>query len=100
VTAIQKKEEIFRKLGKELKKIDMSTVELRKKLIEKIQKTENEVLLEEAYRLLELETEDIEVYNLTEEQRKAISEGREQIKNGKFLTDDEASNEIDEWLSK
>ena len=78
----------------------MSTVELRKKLIEKIQKTENEVLLEEAYRLLELETEDIEVYNLTEEQRKAISEGREQIKNGKFLTDDEASNEIDEWLSK
>lgn len=78
----------------------MSTVELRKKLIEKIQKTENEMLLEEAYRLLELETEDIEVYKLTEDQRKAISEGREQIKNGKFLTDDQANNEIDEWLSK
>jgi hypothetical protein len=78
----------------------MSTVELRKKLIEKIQKTENEVLLEEAYRLLELETEDIEIYKLTEEQRKAVSEGRLQIKNGKFLTDDQANNEIDEWLSK
>ena len=78
----------------------MSTVELRRKLIEKIQKTENEVLLEEAYRLLELETEDIEIYKLTEEQRKAISEGRLQIKNGKFLTDDQANNEIDEWLSK
>jgi hypothetical protein len=78
----------------------MSTVELRRKLIEKIQKTENEVLLEEVYRLLELETEDIELYKLTDEQRKAISEGRLQIKNGKFLTDDQANNEIDEWLSK
>ena len=78
----------------------MSTVELRKKLIEKIQKTENEVLLEEAYRLLELETEDIDVYKLTDDQRKAISEGRTQIRNGEFLTDDQANNEIDEWLSK
>lgn len=78
----------------------MSTVELRKKLIEKIQKTENGELLEEAYRLLELGTEDIEVYKLTEEQRTAISEGRQQIKSGKFLTDDQVNNEIDEWLDK
>ena len=78
----------------------MSTVEWRRKLIEKIQKTENEGLLEEAYRLLELETEDIEIYKLTEEQKKAISDGRLQIKNGNFLTDDQANNEIDEWLSK
>ncbi len=40
----------------------MSTIELRKRLIDKIQKTDNENLLEEAYRLLELETQDIEVY--------------------------------------
>ena len=78
----------------------MSTVELRKKLIEKIKKTENGELLEEAYRLLELETEDIEIYKLTEEQRDAISEGRLQIKTGKSLTDDQANNEIDEWLDK
>jgi hypothetical protein len=50
--------------------------------------------------LLELGTEDIEIYKLTEEQRKAISEGRLQIKNGKLLTDNQANNEIDEWLSK
>ena len=47
----------------------MSTVELRKKLIEKIKKSENGELLEEAYRLLELGTEDLEIYKLTEEQR-------------------------------
>lgn len=78
----------------------MSTLELRKRLIDKIQKTENEDLLREAYRLLELETEDIEIYKLSDDQRKAVLEGRQQIRNGQFLTDDQANNEIDEWLNK
>jgi hypothetical protein len=78
----------------------MSTGELRRRLIEKIKMTENDELLQEAYRLLELETEDIEIYKLTKEQRIAIAEGRLQIKNGKSLTDDQANNEIDGWLDK
>lgn len=78
----------------------MSTIELRKRLIDKIQKTDNENLLEEAYRLLELETQDIELYKLTDEQRKAVNEARQQIKDGQFLTDEQANNEIDEWLKK
>ena len=65
----------------------MSAIELRKRLIDKLQKTENENLLGEAYRLLELETEDIEIYKLNDEQRKAINEARQQIKNGQFLTE-------------
>ncbi|MDH4296949.1 MAG: hypothetical protein OEV74_11750, partial [Cyclobacteriaceae bacterium] len=67
---------------------------------DKIQKTDNENLLEEAYRLLELETQDIEVYKLTDEQRKAVNEARQEIKDGQFLTDEQANNEIDEWLRK
>jgi predicted transcriptional regulator len=78
----------------------MSTIELRRLLIDKIQKTENEDLLAEAYRLLELETEDIEIYKLNDDQRKAINEARQQINNGQFLTEDQANKEIDEWLSK
>lgn len=78
----------------------MSTIELRRRLIDKIQKTENEDLLAEAYRLLELETEDIEIYKLNDDQRKAITEARQQINNGQFLTDDQSNKEIDEWLSK
>jgi hypothetical protein len=76
----------------------MSTTELRKRLIDKIQKTDNENLLEEAFRLLELETQDIEVYKLTDEQRKAVNEARQQIKNGEFLADEQANNKIDQWL--
>ena len=78
----------------------MSTIELRKRLIDKIQKTDNDDLLAEAYRLLELETEDIEIYKLNNDQRKAITEARQQIKSGQFLTDEQSNKEIDEWLSK
>ena len=78
----------------------MSTIELRRRLIDKIQKTENEDLLAEAYRLLELETGDIEMYKLNDDQRKAINEARQQINGGQFLTDEQSNKEIDEWLSK
>ena len=78
----------------------MMTIELRKKLIDKIQETKDDRILEEAYRLLKLETDDIEVYKLNDDQKKAISEARQQIKNGQFLTEDKANNEIDEWLKK
>jgi predicted transcriptional regulator len=78
----------------------MSTVELKNRLIDKIQKTDNENLLGEAFRLLELESEDIEIYKLNDGQKKAIEEARKQIKNGQFLTDEQASKEISEWLNK
>ena len=55
-------------------------------------------LLEEAFRLLRLETEDVEVYKLSEDQKNAVNEARQQIKNGQFLTDDEANKDINEWL--
>ena len=77
----------------------MSTIELKKRLIDKIQKTENEGLLEEAYRLLELETSDIEIYKLSDNQKLIVEESRQQIKNGQFLTDEQANKEIDEWLN-
>jgi hypothetical protein len=49
--------------------------------------------------LLELETEDIEICKLNDDQRKAITEARQQINGGQFLTDDQSNKEIDEWLS-
>lgn len=78
----------------------MSTTELRKRLIDRIQKTDNENILKEAYRLLELESEDIEIYKLSDDQKKAVNEARQQITGGQFLTNDQADKEIDEWLSK
>ena len=78
----------------------MSTIELRKLLIEKIQLTNDNKLLEEASRLLEAEIDDSDVYVLNDKQKEAIKESRKQIANGEFLTDEESNKEIDKWLNK
>jgi len=78
----------------------MSTIELRNRVIDKIRKIENEDLLNEVNRLIEIETSDIEVYKFSNEQKTAIEEAENQIKNGEFLTDEEATKDIEEWLKK
>jgi hypothetical protein len=76
----------------------MSGIELKEKLINSINKTDNEELLHEVYRLLEIENDDIEIYKLSDEQRATIALSQQQIKNGEFVTNQEADNEIEEWL--
>ncbi len=78
----------------------MSTLELKKNLIEKISKIENEDLLNEVNRLIDLETSDDAVYILNSQEEQAISEAEIQIKKGKVLTNEEAKKDIDEWLRK
>ena len=78
----------------------MTTLEIRKRLIDKIKNTENNTLLEEAYRLFELEDEDLSVYQLNKDQIQAIIEAREQISSGNYLISDQADKEIDEWLER
>lgn len=78
----------------------MSTLELKKRLINRIQETDNQQLLEEAFRLLELESEQLEVYRLSDQQRSAVNESKEQFKTGRFLTDQQVNKDLDEWLEK
>jgi hypothetical protein len=77
----------------------MSTSELKEKLIDKIRQTEDPEILEEISHLFQLQEPDT-VYDLNEEQKNIIAEAEQQIKNGKYLTDDEADKDIDEWLRK
>ena len=78
----------------------MKTIEIKKKLINELNLSKNKYLLEEFYRLLNLENEIKEIYKLNAEQKSAIAEAREQIKNGDYLTNEQANQEIDEWLNK
>lgn len=78
----------------------METIEIKKKLIEEINLSNNKDLLEELYRFLNLENEMQETYKLDNEQISAVAEAREQIKKGEYLTNDDANQEIDEWLDK
>jgi hypothetical protein len=73
----------------------MSSTELKKKLIDTIQNSKDDMLLEEVYRLLEPSKGDMETYKLNDEQKAAVNEARLQIKNGKYLTDEQSNKEIE-----
>ncbi|MDZ4844792.1 MAG: hypothetical protein SH857_04495 [Chitinophagales bacterium] len=76
----------------------MSTIELKEKLISTIREMDNEQLLKEIGRLLQLETKG--KYLLSDKQVQIVQEAQEQIKRGDYLTEKEADKEIDEWLNE
>ena len=73
---------------------------LKEKLIRKIQKTEDRNILEEVYRLLEIDFDDQSTYTLSNEQKFAIQEARDQIKKGQFLSEEQANQQVEEWLKR
>ena len=73
---------------------------LKEKLIRKIQKTEDRNILEEVYRLLEIDFDDHSTYTLSNEQKSAIQEARDQIKKGQFLSEEQANQQVEEWLKR
>ena len=77
----------------------MSSAELKEKLIEHIRKTEDKQLLEEISHLFELQESDT-VYQVNDQQKKNISEAKEQIKKNQLLSNDDANKDIDGWLNK
>jgi hypothetical protein len=77
-----------------------STTELKEKVISKIQGMEDQEIIAEVYQLLQASTDDREPYQLSNEQLVVVNEAREQVKTGKFLTEEQANREIDEWLGK
>jgi len=77
----------------------METAELKKKLIAKINTTEDNEVLESVMRILEFHTEE-NVYILNDMQIAAIEEAEEDYRNGRFLTNEEANAEIEKWLKK
>ena len=78
----------------------MTEIELKKRLIGKINRTKNKEILEEMYRLILNEETDNSIYELSFEQKNAVEEAQKQYKNGQYLKSDEADKKIDEWLGK
>ncbi len=78
----------------------MTVTELRKKLIRKINESENNEILEEMYRMIANEEIETGIYLLSKDQKRVVEESQAQFKNGQFLTGEAADKEIDEWLGK
>ncbi|MEI9944559.1 MAG: hypothetical protein WDN26_10115 [Chitinophagaceae bacterium] len=72
---------------------------LKDKLINKIKEINDPAILEEVSNLFELQEPET-IYQTNERQKAAIDEGKKQVKKNDTLTDEQASKDIDEWLSK
>ena len=72
---------------------------LKEKLIDKINRTDDLALLEEASALFELREPET-IYTINEEQATAIKEAKEQIKNGLTFSNDDANSEADKWVKE
>ncbi len=79
----------------------MTVVELKEKLIAKINSIEDEVLLDSIARNLEFELEiNSQPYIMSQGEIDAVNEGLEQIKNGQWITNEESNRHVEEWLKK
>ncbi len=78
----------------------MSSGELKNLLIEKIKSTGNDRILEEMYRILELDSQDFESIELSDYQKSKIDKGIADFEAGRYTSNDEADKEIEEWLEK
>lgn len=76
----------------------MITAKHRKELIDRIKSIKNKDILDEVYRLLDVDIEDDTVYKLNKQQKKEINLAQEQIRQGKGIQSKQADGEIDEWL--
>jgi hypothetical protein len=77
----------------------MATPTLKERLIEKIQQSDNEALLDEVSRLMDAEADDDTLFELNDAQKQAIATAQQQVRQGQYLTDEQANKEIDEWLN-
>jgi len=72
---------------------------LKEKLINKLKNIDDPAILEEVSNLFELQEPET-IYEVNDEQRRAILEAKEQIKNNQILNNKQADKEADEWLNE
>ncbi len=78
----------------------MSVIELRSQIINKVSSIEDELILEEIYHLINLQSETMPTYQLTKVEKSAVQRGLKDIENGKIVSSEGANILIQEWLKK
>ena len=77
----------------------MSTAELKIDLISRIANTEEPRIIEELCKLLDFEL-DNETHKLNPQQLQRVSEAKAEYLAGNVVSEQQADEEIDEWLSE
>ena len=77
----------------------MSTIELKKTLIQRIVEINDVSFLKAIKTILDIRSND-EVISLTPNMRKEITASKKEIENGLFITDEKLEKEIEAWLNE
>lgn len=79
----------------------MTTSELQLKLdiISRITELKEVRVIKEIKKLLDFELEE-NLYELSTDQENRVAEARKEYKNGDYIANEEADNEIDQWLKE
>lgn len=78
----------------------MTTNQLKKLLISKIDDINDEELLKAVYKIMDYKSTPGEIFQITNEQKKSIDAGLKDIENGDIISDEELQKEIDLWLKE
>lgn len=78
----------------------MSATELKIQIIEKVTAINDEFILAEIYRLVNIEADMESIYRLSEEEKMAIELGLKDLHEGRVYTSEQADNLMKEWLRK
>lgn len=78
----------------------MSISDLKSDIINKVQQSNDEGLLNEVYNLIKAEADLENVYVLTDVEKTLVEEGLEDLKAGRVVSSEKANELIREWLKK
>jgi len=76
----------------------MTTIELKKQLINRISEIDDESFLQAIKTILDSKTQS-QVITLTKAQRQEIDESKKQIEEGEFIEQDELDQKFNQWKS-
>lgn len=74
--------------------------DIKTQLIEAIQQSHNTTLLSELYQFMAEDNRLDEIYPLSQTQQQKIAQAQQQVKNGEYLSQTKANDEIAQWLDK
>lgn len=75
----------------------MSTIEIKKKIIDQLSHIDDISFLKAIKTLVDSKAEG-EIYKLSEFQKERIREGREQLRKGQTISNQALQKEMDQWL--
>jgi len=78
----------------------MTTLQIKNKLIRTIKAIDDPKVLEDLYRLLNIETENMEELKTPPTVKDSVTKGYWDVRNGRYLSNRKADAEMDQWLKK